>query len=219
MQQHFPQLSLIDLPPFLNTEHYLPLNSASKQQLARQWHLDPERPWLITVAMMRPGDKSNSYGLLAESLNLAKHKQWQLIVVGDGINAQAVKDQFQSVSNVHFCGQLCRDELWPLLSASDLFVWPAVNEAFGLALLEAQLAGTPLLVGDEGGVASIMENGNTGCLSPPRNAKAFARQLDALLENPHKLQQMGQQATEHVVAKHSLAQAAEKLRDSLGALL
>ncbi len=68
------------------------------------------------------------------------------------------------------------------MPAADLFVWPAINEAFGMALLEAQACGTPVIAGASGGVPAIIADGETGWLSPPGDVAAFAADVDFALE-------------------------------------
>ena len=46
-----------------------------------------------------------------------------------------------------------------MYAAADLYVWPAVREAYGIALLEAQAAGLPVVAGREGGVAEVVADG------------------------------------------------------------
>src|SRR3546814_17999674 len=68
---------------------------------------------------------------------------------------------------VRFLG-LVQPEVMPALyAACDVLVWPAVNEAFGMVLLEAQAAGIPVVAGRSPGVANVVAEGVTGHLSDP----------------------------------------------------
>jgi glycosyltransferase involved in cell wall biosynthesis len=235
LAEALPSLNQQKLAPFLDIDSLVspkPLSSLetkaettaetkkeTKATLAARWQLNPHCPWLITVAMMRPGDKSHSYQLLAQALTQIKSKHWQLLIVGDGDNACRVKGYFAELEQVRFLGQLEHTELMPLLSASAVFVWPAVNEALGLGLLEAQAAGTLVLAGAEGGVASIMRDGITGVLTPPRDVEQFAERLQQLLNDPEKCQTMGIAAGDYIDQHHSLNAAAHTLTKTLMPLL
>ncbi|MEH6822993.1 MAG: glycosyltransferase family 4 protein [Motiliproteus sp.] len=206
----------LDLTPFkARASHITP-----RTTLVRRYKLDPSQPWLISVAMMRPGDKQHSYRLLAEALKQCSTQPWQLLIIGEGSARSQIESYFQPLGRrCHFIGQRSHAEILPLLQASDLFVWPAVNEAFGMALLEAQAAATAVLAGDEGGVRSIVEHDRSGWLVPARDPQAFAHTLAQLLANQQRLTQAGIYAQRQVKQRHSLEAAGDRLRQLLGPLI
>ena len=217
------------LAPFLDLAPFEQLDcSQSKEQVAKNYALgpalasplnpplDPTKHWLICVAMMRPGDKLRSYQQLSESLQPLKAQNWQLIIVGDGKARQEVESAFKTLrQQVCFTGKLNPQQLLPLLHASDLYLWPAINEAFGMALLEAQAAATPVLAGNEGGVSSIVDDGDSGWLVPAGDSQAFSQQLQDLLQQSETLQRAGQQARLRIAQRHSLDAAGQRLRQLL----
>ena len=75
---------------------------------------------------------------------------------------------------LRFLGALPPDRLAACYAAADLMVWPAINEAYGMALLEAQAAGLPVVAGRTGGVPDIVRDGVTGLLTPIGDETAFA---------------------------------------------
>lgn len=206
------------LPPYLDRAPHARAEH-SRLQLAQQFNLNPDIPWLIAVGMMRPGDKATSYKLLAQSLMHSKQHRRQVILVGDGRAEEEVKQAFAPLPQVCMTGRLTPDTLIPLLKAADLMVWPAVNEAFGMALLEAQAAGTWVIAGNEGGVSSVVSEGNSGTLVPPRDPGALARAIDQLLEQPEQLAVLGEKARNWCLAHHSESQAEASLRSLLFPLL
>src|SRR3546814_3848108 len=114
--------------------------------------------------MMRPGDKLKSYQLLAQALRAIPDIPWQLVVAGDGQARDAVMQAFAWAlpERVRFLG-LVQPEVMPALyAACDVLVWPAVNEAFGMVLLEAQAAGIPVVAGRSPGVENVVAEGVTG---------------------------------------------------------
>lgn len=202
-----------------------PTTSSSRDKLAQSLQIDPSSRWLICVAMMRPGDKLHSFQLLADALQRLEASDaqrpthtsaWQLLIVGDGKARDQVEQLFAPLqSQVRFLGRQPASQIQPLLQASDLYVWPAVNEAFGMALLEALQSGTPVLAGDEGGVSSLVENGVNGWLAAARDSHAFAQQLQQLLQQPQKLVDAGIHARARVEQYHSLQAAGLRLRQLL----
>lgn len=140
---------------------------------------------LVTVAMMRSGDKLRSYEFLAEALLTLTSLDWRLSIIGDGPARAAVERAFQPLpaDRLTWHGELSRDEVTARLSDADLYVWPGFNEAYGLAYLEAQAAGLPVVALDVGGVTDVVQNGRTGLLANAGGlaAEAIERYRSALM--------------------------------------
>jgi len=169
-------------------------------------------PLLVTVAMMRDGAKLESYRLLASALARLRARRWQLLVVGDGPAAAQVRAALAPLgSRVHYAGRVPPAELPAWLTGCDLHLWPAVDEAWGMAFLEAAAAGVASVAGDEGGVAAVVEHGRCGVLVPGRDAGAFAAAVAALLDDPARRAALGVAARERVLARHDLAAASQAL--------
>ncbi len=107
------------------------------------------------------------------------------------------------------------------LAAADLFVLPtqtrggrrAVGEGFGLVLLEAQAAGTPVIAPAYGGSRDAYVEGVTGAAPSDESAEALARILHDLLKDPARLAHMGGRAaqwTRQAFAPECYAQLAVK---------
>lgn len=197
------------LPPFIDTAAMA--TAASRRQDHRDWWWrgDPG-PWLLTVAMMRPGDKQRSYAVLADALARLRDLDWRLAVVGDGPARDACLAGLDD-ERLQYFGERDQAALRTLYAASDLFVWPAINEAYGLALLEAQAAGLPAVAGRSGGVPDIVADGDTGLLTPPGDAGAFADAVRALLDDPERRRSMGTAAAGRAADELDLARAADVL--------
>ncbi len=189
----------------------------ARAELAAAHDLDPARPWLLAVAMMRPGDKLASYRLLAEALQVIEDARWQLLIVGDGPAHQEVRAAFAWAGGgrIRLLGEATPGALPDIYAASDLMVWPAVNEAYGMALLEAQASGLPVLAGRSGGVAAIVRDGETGVLTPPGDSAALGEALRALLDAPEARRAMGRAAMDTVAQEHALESAGRRLDEIL----
>jgi hypothetical protein len=196
------------LAPFLNTRAY----SAAPRHPAAP-------PRLIAVAMMRAGDKLASYRALGAALAQLLDRDWTLEVVGDGpARAEVVAALAPLGARVRFAGALDETGVAARLADSDLFVWPAINEAFGMALLEAQASGLAVVAGDSGGVGGIVTDGRTGLLAPPGDAGAFAAAMRRLIEDPALSAEFGAAARQKAVREHDFAVAAGRLAGMIGSL-
>ncbi|MBM6592560.1 glycosyltransferase family 4 protein [Microvirga pudoricolor] len=206
-----PAQVLADLPPFLDLDEW---GAVPSERVADR------APKLLAVAMMRDGDKLESYRILADALDGLRDVAWTLDVVGDGDARGAVEAAFAPLGpRVRFHGEAGRAGLRTFYGAADLLVWPAVNEAYGMVLLEAQLFGCPVLAGSYGGVAAVVRDGTTGRLTPPGDVRAFGDVLRALLADRPRLRGMGERARRFVTEERGLDPAARKLRRHLLPLL
>ena len=213
-----PRLRLF--PPFLDAAPYCrahALRDHHRAELVSRHGLDPAQPWLLAVAMMRTDVKRLSYLALADALACLHDRPWQLLVVGDGAARPELERRFARLGagRCRLLGALDETALPVCYAAADLLVWPALGEAYGMALLEAQAAGLPVLAGREGGVADIVVDGETGRLVAGRNARAFAAAVAALLEDEPRRRAMGTAAAAHVRARHDRPVAVARLRAAI----
>jgi glycosyltransferase involved in cell wall biosynthesis len=167
--------------------------------------------------MMRPGDKLASYRILAQALAGLLDLPWQLLVAGDGPARGEVEAALAVLGpgRVVPLGRMDEAALLDCYGAADLCLWPAVNEAYGMALLEAQAAGLPVVAGASGGVPSILADGLTGLLAPPGDIAAFAAATRSLLTAPARRAEMAVRAATRARAHHDIAAAAGILERAL----
>jgi glycosyltransferase involved in cell wall biosynthesis len=212
------------LKPFLDAHDYRAaarVRPSNRAVTAQRFGLDETTPWLLAVAMMRAGDKLESYKVLGDALGRLLDQHWSLLVVGDGPAAADVRAALAPLGEerVTYTGALAEAQLATLYAAADLYVWPAVSEAYGMAILEAQAAGLPVIAGASGGVSSIVGDRRTGMLVPPRDAAALAAALQPLLGEPAMRRAMAQAALAKVAAEHDLPAASRALDGTLHAAL
>jgi len=208
-----PRQLLVDCPPFLDL--------AAIPAVERSSRAPDHPPRLLAVAMMRAGDKLCSYALLAQALARIETQPWTLNVVGDGEARPQVQALFEKFrERVRFHGQIdSRESLARLYADADLLVWPAINEAYGMALLEAQAHGCPVVAGRYGGVPSVVRDRETGVLTRPGDPADFARAVAELLRDGERRQRFGAAARRFVEDSRDLGAAAERIRLALAAVM
>lgn len=189
--------------------------------VGERYGLPPDSVWLVAVAMMRADAKLLSYRRLCDALALVDDgaAPWHLAVVGDGAARNEIEKVLASKlpGQYSVLGRLAQAEVTALLPACDLFVWPAVNEAFGMAMLEAQAAGLPVVAGHSDGVAAIVRDGRTGLLVEPDSPQAMAQAVTRLLRDVELRRRMGHEAWRVTRAEHGLEAAAAQLDEVLTA--
>jgi glycosyltransferase involved in cell wall biosynthesis len=115
-------------------------------------------------------------------------------------------------------GSLDHEAIAERLALADLFVWPACNEAFGMALLEAQASGLPVVAGRGGGVGEIVIPEVTGLLVAPGDAAAFAAAVRSVMLDYGRRSAFAKAARERVLLEHDLPVAARRLGVVIDAL-
>jgi glycosyltransferase involved in cell wall biosynthesis len=208
------------LPPFLDPAPFAAAAAqrvAQRERLARAHGLDSGVPWIAVAAMMRAGDKLASYRVLAAALGRLQDLPWRLLVAGDGSARASVEAALEASipGRAVYLGALGLQGIAPLYAASDLCVWPAVNEAYGMAMLEAQAAGLPVVSCASRGVPDVVEHGRTGLLATRADAAALAALVRELLLDPAKRARLGAAAAAYVANERSLLATTASLRDML----
>jgi glycosyltransferase involved in cell wall biosynthesis len=177
---------LIDLPPFLLGIEDIPERSAAARAAD-----EPAR--LIAVAMMRQGNKAACYLFLARTLARITDLPWTLTLIGDGPERSSIEAAFAGFppGRVHFLGRQMRTEILSQLTTHDLFVWPGLNEAYGVVYLEAQAAGLPIAALDSGGVPAVVAQDRTALLAPHGDEAALAETIARLIGDAELRARMG----------------------------
>ena len=196
------------VPPFLDLSAFDAPFPTSPEIAPRR-----NRFRLITVAMMRPGAKLASYRLLAEALALVASVDWELVIVGSGTARGEVEAAFArfDASQIRFVGFADPRAVVEWLRSSDLYVWPAIDEAFGMAFIEAQACGLPVIAGNGGGVAGVVAANRTGFLVPLGDAAPFAQAIETLMRDEGKRRQMAAEAASYATSQHDLPAAAARI--------
>ena len=219
LRQILDERRIVLLPPFVDTAPYVSARGERERlraELAAERDLDSGVPWIAVVAMMRSGDKLASYRALAAATAYLDDLPWRLLIAGDGEARAEVEKLFER--RAVFLGALHQRRVAQVLAASDLCAWPAVNEAYGMALLEAQAAGIPVVSCATRGVPEVVEDGRTGILVRYGDEAALAAAMRELLVDDQRRRALGAEAARYVAAERSLEVASTRLGAALSAL-
>jgi glycosyltransferase involved in cell wall biosynthesis len=205
---------LIDLPPFIDTVSFdtvVPESPRSGDMPIR----------LVSVAMMRKGNKSRSYAALAEALALMRDFSWSLSIIGGGAARAEIEAMFHGfgADRVIFEGFVPHAELPKYLTRYDIFAWPGLHEPFGLVFLEAQAAGLPVIAFRSGGVPDTVRDGETAILVPEGDVRALAATITGLAVDHVRRQKMAVAARNFVLKERGLSGAAKVLAQGLDRVL
>jgi phosphatidyl-myo-inositol alpha-mannosyltransferase len=118
----------------------------------------------------------------------------RLLVVGAGPQERELRRYVMTrkLQGVEFLGRVSDDEKAQLFRTADVFVSPATGrESFGIVLLEAMAAGTPIVCSDIHGYKGVVKRGEQGLLVPPGDKMALAEAIARILDEPDLAARMG----------------------------
>ncbi len=124
----------------------------------------------------------------------------KFVVIGDGDLRNELERYAQQsgiAENVVFTGE--SDDVFPLLQTMDVFVMTSLYEGLSNAIMEAMLAGLPVVATDVGGNRELVINGETGFLCPSNDASSLAEKVTGLLGNERDAGQMGDKGKKRII--------------------
>jgi phosphatidylinositol alpha-mannosyltransferase len=108
-------------------------------------------------------------------------------VAGDGPETRALQAQVAGDARIEWLGRIHDDELSRRLRAADVFCAPSLaGESFGVVLLEAMAAQTPIVASDIPGYRNVARPDQEAVLVPPGDATALAAALQRVLTDPSR---------------------------------
>jgi phosphatidylinositol alpha-mannosyltransferase len=113
----------------------------------------------------------------------------RLLVVGSGPQEREARRYVatRGLQAVEFLGRVTDDEKAQLFRTADVYASPATGgESFGIVLLEAMAAGTPIVCSDIHGYKGVVRRGREALLVPPRRPRELAVAIDQLLRDPER---------------------------------
>ncbi len=123
---------------------------------------------------------------------IAQHPDIELLVAGPGDQAEATDGLPDEVAgHVRFLGLVSDADKVAAFASSDLYVAPNTGgESFGIVLLEAMAAGTPVVASDLEAFARVLDDGRAGAMFTSEDAASLARTVNEVLDDPQRREAM-----------------------------
>lgn len=151
---------------------------------------------------------------------IAKHPNLHLIQIGAGpetLLLQQLAEQLGIADKVEWRGALAHHDVLAELQRASLYVHASrrdsngFTEAFGIALIEAQACGLPVVATRSGGIPEAMLENETGWLFDENDYCELANQTNKLLADPKLLSVTGMQARQFVINHFDVRDCTAKL--------
>jgi glycosyltransferase involved in cell wall biosynthesis len=118
---------------------------------------------------------------------------------------------------VHFVGLVSEEDLGRLYRNAAVYVYPSPEEDFGMGVVEAMAAGTPVVAWNNGGPTVTVLDGLTGLLIEPYDTQRFADALLRLSMNPVLAERLGRAGHARAVELFSYTRHNAELAEALHA--
>jgi glycosyltransferase involved in cell wall biosynthesis len=196
-----------------------PLPPDELERFRRVWRL-PDRARLLGTLTRFRAEKGVKHLVAAMPLVLERVPDALLLLWGDGPDRSRLEAQAAELgveARVRFVGfQTDAPSYLPLL---DCFVLPSLSEGLGYAVMEAMVAGLPIVATRVGGIPELVRDGEQALLVEPANPEALAEALTRVLLDRQLAGRLSGAAREaalrHTVERH--ARTLERLyREALG---
>lgn len=180
-------------------EVFRPLRPDERQAVLRRYGI-PSRALVVLAGAYGLGSGRKNIAALVRAMERVRaacpDKVVELVTYGNGPAPQAAFP-------IRQVGYVDNAAMWELYGAADLFVHPAVAEALGNTLCEAQCCGTPVVSFDVGGCPETYEPGVSGFRVDTVGEDALYAQLLDIVNNPGQLIPMRRAARKFAMAAFS----------------
>ncbi len=150
----------------------------------------PEHSRVIAVIAQLIPRKGHRYLFAALPSLLEKHRDLQVLVLGQGPLADALAHQAAEFGGrVHMAG--FRDDLPRILPNLTAVVHPAEMEGLGVSLIQAAAAGVPIVASRAGGIPEVVRHERNGLLVDPGDVVSLREAVDRLLSAPDLARRLG----------------------------
>ena len=212
-QLHFlyqaPEDKIAIVPPGVDTSRFYPIPSDEARESIG---LPSGERILLFVGRIEPlkglDTLLRAIALLRESGVQCQAPHFLVVIGGDpaasGENLNSEMTRLLALSRelglddlVLFLGKRGQDTLPYYYAAADVLIMPSHYESFGMVALEAMACGTPVVASQVGGLAFLVQDGQTGYAVPNGDVPALSERLTRLLTNPTLRETLGRQAADY----------------------
>lgn len=197
---------------------YDPPPDYSRASRRMELGIPADAPVVVTPAVLREG-KGHHTLLAALPAVVQRKPETRFLIVGGGPLEKPLRDRVRHEglsSHVIFTGM--RQDVRLMLALADLCVLPSVHDPLPTVVLESMAMGLPVIGMDSGGVPEMIADGQTGLLVPPNAPAPLSEAILTLLEEPARMEQMGERARARVEREfnaHAWTRKLEAVYDEL----
>ncbi len=167
-------------------ENFRPMDRSEVRKVVAEKYAVVE-PFILNVSRLQPHKNVVSLIQAYSLMRIKNEKRKEKLVIVAKSAYENKRDEYDAAEqspfskDIVFIDFIAHDDLNEILSAAELFVFPSLNEGFGLPVLEAMASGTPVVTST---VTSLPEvAGEAGITVDPLDIEAIANAMNKVLED------------------------------------
>lgn len=172
----------------------------------------PQQQHPVFLYVGRIEQRKGLYCLLQACAILKQQKycNYTLQIVGRGPQQEDL-ESFCTDKNIQDCvnwvGWVDYSNLGVYFQNADIFVFPSLEDTWGMVVLEAMAFGKPILCSKWAGASEMVIDGENGYVFDPYNPETLAEAMKRFIDNPHLISSMGQNS-QQLISQHTPVAAA-----------
>lgn len=209
--RNYPEDQIYDMPNMID------LDNAPEAALKKRKVSNPP-----VIGTMGRFVKKKGFDVLLKALAILKQKNiaFKAVIGGAGEEEEALKmlaSRLDLSADVNFTGWV--EDKNAFFEQMDVFCLPSLHEPFGIILLEAFLAGKPVVSTPSEGPIEIIENSVDALLAKSFDPEDLAAQLETMLNDQKAWKKYTEKALSKVKQKYALDKVASRLDEILKAVV
>ncbi|MCF0178711.1 MAG: glycosyltransferase family 4 protein [Bacteroidales bacterium] len=166
-----------------NLKNCVVIPNFTTMQVSEKLGTSEEKKSVVVLARLAPQKRIDLMIRIWEKV-AATHKDWELNILGDGIDREALQQQIHDAgldSSCHLLGAVT--DVKPWLDKASVLALTSEYEGFGIVLIEAMLRRLAVIAFEYVGVHDIINNGTDGYVVPFGDIDEYASKLSELMDN------------------------------------
>lgn len=208
----------IDVKKVFAAPYQMPDKQALLQGIERQKECDQKIDGLAHPIFLFIGQTIYRKGIssLIEACSILESQgesNYTVLVIGDGVQRSELEEQAEKrglKNHIKWLGWVEYGGLGYFFEKSDVFIFPTLEDIWGMVVLEAMLFEKPIICSKWAGALELLEEGKNGFLIDPYKPEELAKYMKTFIANPDKIDAMGSKSAEFI-AEHNPKSIAERL--------
>lgn len=185
--------------------HIIPAKKESREKIEKELTLPKGTKLVLYLGLLNSRKRVEDILTIAEELS---QENITFLIAGNGPSRNKLEKKAESMMNIRFLGW--RKDVFTLLSAADVFLFPSSAEGLPGAVMEAMLAGTPVVTTRIPCTTDLIRNNKEGILVEVNDVQAMTRNIKRLLSEKRVANKLAKAAKKRIQKEFSWEKALKR---------